>query len=117
LLGTVSTVPIGRNHRPPVRPTDLNVRNAAASTVRGAPGREVIALKRVSNTRAPKNTVSAPSKDIGHVIFIPTANPANDVAPSEALVSLARALGALAAELHWEGILTDTEGAPPLEKS
>jgi hypothetical protein len=107
---------LARNHRSSIRPTDLNARNAAR-TEHGGTGHEVIALKRVSTTRAPETTVGVPSKGIGQVIFIPTPNPANDVAPPEALVSLARALGALAAELHWEGILTDAEDASPVEKS
>jgi hypothetical protein len=87
-----------------------------AQTNSGGLGREVAALKRISTTRAPERA-GVPSRDVGQVIFVPPAEPANDVAPPEALVSLARALGALAAELRWEGILTDPDIDPLAEKA
>jgi hypothetical protein len=105
-------VPIGRKHRPPVRPTNLNARNAVASTERGGTGREVIALKRVATTRAPKRPpTGVQSKGIGRPVFIPS-RPANDVGHHHAAVlALVDDLAALAAELFAAGRLPPENAA------
>lgn len=46
------------------------------------------------------------------VVLVRTPRPANDTEPTTTLLDLARDLGALAASLHWEGLLTAAASVP-----
>ncbi len=110
---------LGRGQRLPPRRADETSAQAAADEP--PEGITFFGHRDKSETGDPVTHGGVAQKQVGDshepltapIVLARTPPPANDIEPPGALLAFARDLGALAAALHWEGLLTPSDRDSP----